>query len=81
MDQGIKGMYCNSLNVGFNAFEFVLDFGQRYPSPETPQLCVRIVTTPAYAQSFVEVLSKAIADYEATSGPIPKAPAEDCGDE
>jgi hypothetical protein len=57
-----KGLYANYFEVGHTAFEFVIDFGQTYA--EKPLAChTRIVTSPAYARSLLETLSKAIDEY------------------
>lgn len=57
-----KGLYANYFEVGHTAFEFVIDFGQTYANK--PLAChTRIVTSPAYARSLLDTLSKAIDEY------------------
>jgi hypothetical protein len=68
--------YANQFEVGFNAFEFLLDFAQNYDSAEGMALAhTRIVTAPAYAKVFRALLDRSIGDYEAAFGPI--GPMED----
>jgi|KBSMisStandDraft_5_1062788.scaffolds.fasta_scaffold13392_4 hypothetical protein len=65
-----SGRYANSFNVGYNAFEFLLDCGQCFPDQiqQTPH--TRIITSPAYALALHEVLSTALRNYEQQFGPI-----------
>ena len=70
-----KGVYSNYFEVGHTAFEFVLDFGQRYGSDPGP--ChTRIVTSPIYAQALLETLRDALAQYTETFGSIQEPAAE-----
>jgi hypothetical protein len=66
----IEGRYANYFNVGHNALEFVLDFGQHYSENEEAELCTRIITSPAYAKIFMELLLESITKYEMEWGPI-----------
>jgi hypothetical protein len=66
----LEGRYANYFNVGHNAFEFLLDFGQFYPEGEEPQLHTRIVTNPVYAKALLELLQESIDRYEQTFGII-----------
>jgi hypothetical protein len=69
-----RGKYANYFKVGFNAYEFIIDFCQYYPEndsdseTEKAELCERFITSPAYAKSLVNVLSKSINEYEAVFG-------------
>ena len=65
-----SGKYANYLEVGHNAFEFVLDFGQMYADDKPEQIHTRIVTGPLYAKEFLEVLEESIEQYEEAFGPI-----------
>lgn len=60
----LEGKYVNYFEVGHNAFEFVLDFGQSYAGSQEPQMHTRIVTSPAYAKVFLETLRESIEQYE-----------------
>ncbi len=71
--RGLLGQYANCLNVGYNAIEFVLDFSQQYPGEDVPQIALRIITNPAYAKRFSEVLGRALDDYASAFGPVPEA--------
>jgi hypothetical protein len=62
-DGKLEGRYANYFKVGYNAVEFVLDFGQFYPDDETAQLHTRIVTTPTYAKTLSETLQASLAQY------------------
>lgn len=63
-----KGVYANYFEIGHTAFEFVIDFGQRYGSLSTP--ChTRIVTSPVYAQALLETLRDALEQYASAFGP------------
>ena len=69
--------YANHFEVGFNAFEFLLDFAQDYDSDDSMTLVhTRIVTAPAYAKVFRELLDRTIVEYEAAFGPIGPLPPE-----
>jgi hypothetical protein len=67
-DQRIpEARYANSFRVGFNAYEFVVDFGQEYPSsPE--QIHTRIVTSPALARDLRDVLDTSLHSHEQRHG-------------
>jgi hypothetical protein len=63
-DCGREGRYANHFNIGHNAFEFVLQFGQFYEGDSQAVIHTRIVTSPAYAALFLQLLGNAIAEYE-----------------
>jgi Protein of unknown function (DUF3467) len=65
-----EGRYANYFEVGHNAFEFLLDFGQFYPGNEEPLMHTRVITSPTYAKAFLDTVRDSIAQYEATFGPI-----------
>lgn len=66
----LEGRYANGIQVGSNAFEFVLDFSQQYGGAQDAPPHTRIVTSPYYARGFLETLQAAIAAYEKEFGPI-----------
>ncbi len=70
----LEGRYANYFEVGHNAFEFVLAFGQFYPSSSGPRLLTRVVTGPPYAKALTRTLMESLARYEATFGPIAEPP-------
>ncbi len=65
-----EGRYANYFEVGHNAVEFLLDFGQLYTENGEAQLHTRIITGPTYAKAFLEVLREALDRYEKTFGCI-----------
>jgi len=67
---GLEGRYANYFKVGYNAFEFLLDFGQYYHEGETAHLHTRIITSPIYAKSLLEFLGNCIGQYEQQFGKI-----------
>lgn len=66
----LEGRYANYFAVGYNEHEFVIDFGQSYSDNNSPELCTRIVTGPAYAKAFLKMLQDSIATFETTYGRI-----------
>lgn len=64
-------VYANQFEVGYNAFEFLLDFAQDYYGAQGMAVAhTRIVTAPAYAKVFRGLLDRSILEYEAAFGPI-----------
>ena len=69
-EKKLEGRYANYFKVGYNAFEFVFDFGQHYSENEEAELYIRIITSPCYAKSLLETLKLSIERYEESFGPI-----------
>ena len=65
-----EGQYANYFQVGHNAVEFLLDFGQCYPEEQEARFHTRIITSPVYAYAFFETLRESIDRYEQTFGAI-----------
>jgi hypothetical protein len=67
---GPLAVYANYCEVGHNALEFLIDFGQF--RPETDAVCIhsRIVTGPLVAKLAARLLSDAVARFEASHGLI-----------
>ena len=65
-----EGRYANEFHIGHNAFEVILQFGQFYEGYAQPVMHTRIVTSPAYALVFLQLLGRAMAEYESSFGPI-----------
>lgn len=59
-DHPLEGRYANYFQVGHNAFEFLLDFGQLYTESERGHIHTRIIINPAYMKSLVEALQESI---------------------
>ena len=67
-EQDPEGRYANYFQIGFNAYEFVIDFGQEYP-PDAERVHTRIVTSPRLARSLSETLERSLRDHELKYGP------------
>jgi hypothetical protein len=70
----LEGRYANYFKIGYNAFEFLLDFGQSYEDPERARIHTRIVIGPAYARVLLEMLQRSVASFESVHGRAPEAP-------
>ena len=68
----LNGRYSNYFEVGHNAFEFLLDFGQHYFEESQGWMHTRIITSPVFAKRLLEVLNRSLAEYERTHGRMPK---------
>ena len=71
-DNKLEGKYANYFAVGYNAHEYIFDFGQNYSESETAKLHTRIITSPAYAKTLLEMLGDSIDQYEQYHGIIDK---------
>ena len=72
-----QGRYSNFFKIGYNAFEFLLDFGQVYTDTGADNVHTRIVTTPQYAKALSELLIKTLTAFEMTYGQIQSAQNEE----
>ena len=70
------GRYANYFEVGHNAFEFLLDFGQLYSEEPEAQMHTRIITSPIFAKQLAETLNRALYQYEQAYGPVPDKAGE-----
>ncbi len=68
-DLPIESRYANYFEIGHNAAEFIIAFGQGYET-EPPQVHDRIVTSPLYAKRLLETLRQSVEAYEQTYGTI-----------
>jgi hypothetical protein len=66
-----EGRYANYFQIGHNAFEFLLEFGQAYGGV-SPAMHTRIIAGPVYAKVLLEMLAESIGRFEHTFGPIPE---------
>ncbi len=64
----LHGHYANYFEIGQNAAEFVLDFGQAYTERTKGRLHTRIITSPAYALDFLRLLQQSIDEYRRAFG-------------
>lgn len=70
MGEPLEGRYANYFEVGFTAFEVLLDFGQFDQDTGGAIRHTRIVTNPTSAKVFLKMLIGVLAEYEAKVGPI-----------
>ena len=68
--EGLEGRYANHFAIGYNAWEFLFDFGQSFSEDNQPALYTRIVTSPVYAKAFLKTLKDSIENFENTYGEI-----------
>ena len=68
--KSIEARYANYFQVGQNAMEFVIDFGQLYSDETIPFLHTRIITSPTYARKLVDLLEESLAQHETQFGKI-----------
>ncbi|MEJ1961463.1 MAG: DUF3467 domain-containing protein [Gammaproteobacteria bacterium] len=66
-----EGRYANYFEVGHNAFEFVIDFGQEYSGNPHVQIHSRIITAPPYVKALIATLTESLSRYESHFGAIP----------
>lgn len=66
----LEGRYANYFEVGHNAFEFILNFGQLYIGEPETHLHTRVVTSPLYAKALLGVLQQAVSQYEESHGRV-----------
>lgn len=62
--------YANYFEVGHNAFEFLIDFGQFQPDADDVTLHTRMATGPVHAKLLSALLAGAVARFEAEHGEI-----------
>jgi hypothetical protein len=67
----LNGTYSNHLQVGCNAFEFMLQFEQYRENDAEAVNVFAVVTSPAFAKAFARTLSDSITSYEERFGNIP----------
>ena len=66
----LEAKYANYFQIGQNAIEFILEFGQLYTEDADPLLHTRLVTSPTYAKHLLSVLQEAIEKHELQFGSI-----------
>jgi hypothetical protein len=65
--------YSNYFEVGQNAFEFLIDFGQFSSASNAVHFHTRVATAPAFAKLLLVTLESAIEKHEAEHGEIPRS--------
>lgn len=63
-------MYANYFHIGFNAFEFFLDFGKWLDVFSPGAIQTRIVTAPRDARDLYDLLGGSLVDFEKAYGPF-----------
>jgi hypothetical protein len=63
-------VYANYFEVGHNAFEFLIDFGQFQPESKSVRMHSRMVSGPVHAKLLAQLLADAITRFEAEHGEI-----------
>jgi hypothetical protein len=66
----LEAKYANYFQIGENAVEFILEFGQLYGNEGAPLLHTRIITSPVYAKHLLTVLEEALEKHERQFGAI-----------
>jgi hypothetical protein len=69
----IEGRYANYFQIGQNAIELIIEFGQLYADETAPLLHTRVITSPSYAKDLLRLLSEALAAHETQYGPAREA--------
>ena len=69
--------YANYFEVGHNAFEFLIDFGQVDPQSGDVNINSRIAVGPNHAKLFLVLLTKAMTQFESEFGIIPELRDDD----
>ena len=59
--------YANCFQIGHNAFEFLLEFGQQQSRFHT-----RVYVSPQHARMLAELLMDSLRKYESAFGPMPR---------
>jgi hypothetical protein len=63
-----EAKYANYFEIGFNEFELVMDFGQLYSPGTSPALHTRIITSPTYAATLLDLLRNVLAEHRRKFG-------------
>jgi hypothetical protein len=68
---GPEAKYANYFQVGHNAYEFLMEYGQSY-GELLVTIHTRIIIAPSYARELLNVLQEAMGEYEAQFGRLGK---------
>lgn len=63
-----EARYTNYFRIGFNAYEFVVDFGQEYP-PAAERIHTRIVLSAPLVRNLSETLERSLRNHARSFGP------------
>ncbi len=67
--------YANQFEIGYSRDEVLLRMAQAYDGERARARATRVVMTPSYAKALLQLLSEAMAQYEADFGAVPAAGA------
>jgi len=73
-EEGPLASYSNFFEIGHNAYEFLIDFGQFQPESANVLLHTRIIFGPIHAKVLEGMLHESVQRYEAENGEIPNPP-------
>ncbi|MEO9779049.1 MAG: DUF3467 domain-containing protein [Sedimentitalea sp.] len=62
--------YANYFEVGHNAYEFLLDFGQVDPQRGKAVINRRFALGPTHAKLLMRLMTRSVAEFEQEFGPI-----------
>ncbi len=65
-----EGRYVNNFRIGWNAQEFLLDFGQLGTDDDDGSFPIRLVVVPANARRLLALLEDSVKGYEEAFGII-----------
>jgi len=74
--EALEARYTNYFEVGHNAYEFMIDFGQYQPQGGAVRMQTRIVTGPVFAKLLSGLLTQAVQQFEGEHGEIEEASDE-----
>jgi len=64
MDGDPESRYANYFRIGYNRYEFVIDFGEFRTNDEAPVWHWRAVVSPVFAKALLILLSSRISNFE-----------------
>jgi Protein of unknown function (DUF3467) len=74
LDTGeVQELYANVFKVGYNAAEFLVDFGRAFADTDA-RFHLRMITTPADMKRLLALLTRSVHDYEQEFGVLPEDP-------
>ena len=73
----ITASYANYFEVGHNAFEFLIDFGQIDPCSGKFNIGTRIAVGPTHAKLLSRLMEQAVNQYESQYETIPEIHGDD----
>jgi len=65
-----NGRYANYFELGYTQFEIILAFGQCFENAPAAPCHTRIITSPTYAKTLLDLLQQCLREYEQRYGVI-----------